>query len=231
MKIVPSGYEIMNPFAEVMTNKNYMTYLVKHIEKIGRTCYKSEDKITETSHERFVRGLINRGHTAMIEHASITVKFTCDRGISHEIVRHRVASFAQESTRYCNYSKGQFGGEISVIAPPFDNNDPQLSIESLEEYMAWEQACLEAEKQYFRLIELGVKPELARDVLPTSTKTEVVVTMNLREWRHFFELRALDRTGKAHPQIKELAIPLLREFGNYMPCVFGDLSENIIVKE
>lgn len=102
MQVVKASYEIMNPFSEYMTNGEYFTCLQKHIEKIGRVCYKSEDKITENSFEQFLRNLIDRGHEAMLEHSSISVKFTVDRGVSHELVRHRMASFAQESTRYCN---------------------------------------------------------------------------------------------------------------------------------
>jgi len=213
MKIVDASYEIMNPFSDYMTNEQYFECMQRHIEKVGRTCYKSEGMIKDNSYKSFVSGLIQRGHLAMVEHSSLTVKFTCDRGVSHEIVRHRIASYAQESTRYCNYTQGKFGGEITVIKP-------FMLVEGTDEYWAWYNACASAEVEYNRLIALGVKPEIARGVLPNSLKTEIIVTMNLREWRHFFELRALDKTGRAHPQIKEVAGKLLAELEDKMPVVF-----------
>ena len=160
----------------------------------------------------------------MLEHFSFSVKFIVDRGISHEIVRHRVASFAQESTRYCNY--GNNGGEITVIEPCYLKADgTQAYSGSLSErYSAWESACLEAEKSYLRMIADGSSPQEARAVLPTSLKTEVVMTANLREWRHFFSLRACGSTGKPHPQIVEVAVPLLKELKKIIPVVFDDLE-------
>jgi len=188
--------------------------LLKQIEKVGRTCYKSEDKITEDSAIKFVTGLITRGHEAMIEHNSISVRFICDRGVSHEIVRHRLASFGQESTRYCNYSNDKFSNQITVIEPYFtEKYSPQ--------YLLWECACRHAEVSYFQLLEEGWKPQEARSVLPTCLKTEIVVTMNLREWRHFFKLRT---PGTAHPQMRELTIPLLAEFKKLIPIIFDDIK-------
>ena len=166
---------------------------------------------------RIVKNLIANKHEAMLEHAYITVKFICDRGISHELVRHRIASFAQESTRYCNYSKDKFGKEITVIKPYFLN-------EYTEAYQFWKNSCLTAEENYFNLLELGLAPQEARLVLPNSLKTEVVVTMNIREWRHFFNLRASGKTGKPHPQMLELTIPLLNELKNRVPVVFDDIK-------
>jgi len=188
--------------------------ILKQIEKVGRTCYKSEDKITIISAAAFVKGLITRGHEAMIEHNSISVRFICDRGVSHELVRHRLASFGQESTRYCNYTNDKFGNEITVIEPFFtEKYSPQ--------YLLWECACRHAEVCYFQLLEEGWEPQEARSVLPTSLKTEIVVTMNLREWRHFFKLRT---PGTAHPQMRELTIPLLAEFKTLIPIVFDDIK-------
>lgn len=222
MQVIKAGYEIMNPFSEYMTNEQYFNCMAKHIERIGRTCYKSEDSISEESYKRFVTSLVDRGHEAMIEHCTITVKFIVDRGVSHEIVRHRIASFAQESTRYCNYSKEKFGKEITVIEPFYLMPDGEnVSTDNWSErYGAWVSACEEAERSYFRMLNDGATPQEARAVLPTSLKTEIIVTMNLREWRHFFKLRALDVTGKAHPQMKEVAVPLMYEFARYMPEVF-----------
>ena len=187
--------------------------ILKTIELTGRTCYKSEDKITEESAKQFVKMLIDRGHEAMIEHYNVTLKFICDRGVTHEIVRHRIASYAQESTRYCNYSKDKFGNKITVIKPCFwDEHSPQ--------YIAWYTVCAKAEDTYFNLLKLGASPQEARSVLPNSLKTEIVVTMNLREWRHFFKLR----TAKtAHPQMREVAIMALNILKEKIPVVFDDI--------
>jgi len=191
--------------------------ILKRIERIGRTCYKSEDRITENSAASFVKMLIDRGHEAMIEHVHISVRIICDRGVTHEIVRHRLASYAQESTRYCNYSKDKYGSEITVIEPNFWQDKPECK-------EIWEQAMKNAEEAYMKLISLGASPQEARSVLPNSLKTEIVVTMNLREWRHFFKLRT-DKS--AHPQIREIAVPLLKAFKEKIPVVFDDLVEGL----
>lgn len=212
MQIIKAGYEIMDPLngAEIL----------KKIEKVARVCYKSEDKIGEGTAERMVRALIKSNHTAMLEHFSFSVKFIVDRGVSHEIVRHRVASFAQESTRYCNY--GSKGGEITVIEPCYLSG---ADVENwTRKYIAWESACVEAEECYLLMLSDGSTPQEARAVLPTSLKTEVVMTANLREWRHFFSLRACGATGKPHPQMLEVAVPLLKELKERIPVVFDDLE-------
>ncbi len=208
MKIIKPTFEILTPI-----NKDEV---LKHLETVARTCYKSEDKITEQSAPKMVKALIRSQHLAMIEHFSVSVKMTVDRGVSHEIVRHRVASYAQESTRYCNYNQGKFGNEITVIEPMFfEKGTP--------EYIIWEESCLQAEKAYNELIQMGRSPQEARSVLPNSLKTEIVVTMNLREWIHFFNLRALGTTGAPHPQMKEIALMVLAEFSNQLPEIFGDM--------
>lgn len=192
--------------------------MLKRIEKAGRTCYKSEDRITDESARKFIKGIIKRGHESVIEHCSITVRVICDRGVSHEIVRHRLASYSQESTRYCNYSKDKFSNEITYIKPCFwdENNE-----ENAKKYEVWKNTMEFIEKKYMELLELGAKPEEARSVLPNSLKTEIVMTMNLREWRHFFKLR----TSKAsHPQMREIAIPLLEKFKELVPVVFDDIQ-------
>ena len=191
--------------------------LLQKLELIGRTCYKSEDKITEESAPKFVAALIKRGHEAMLEHASITVKFVTDRGISHEIVRHRIASFAQESTRYCNYAKEKFGGELTFIIPDFLEY-------GTEGFKVWKAAMKDAEKAYFAMLEAGHTAQEARDVLPTSIKTELIMTANLREWRNFFKLRAANSTGKAHPQMLEITQPLLDDLKELIPVVFDDIN-------
>lgn len=186
--------------------------ILKKIERAGRVCYKSEANITNDSAKKFVQNIIKSGHESVIEHEKITVRIICDRGVSHEIVRHRIASYSQESTRYCNYNADKFGNELTFIKPYFWNDD--------EKYEIWEATMFHSEKAYMRLIELGAKPQEARSVLPNSLKTEIVVTMNLREWRHFFKLRA---AKAAHPQMRQIAVPLLKEFQNIIPIVFDDL--------
>lgn len=189
--------------------------ILKKIEAIARNCYKSEDKITDESAPKMVASLIKRHHEAMLEHFSFSVKFVVDRGISHELVRHRIASFAQESQRYCNY--GKTNGEITFILPFF------LEYKS-EGWNIWQEQMRAAEKTYLKMLNSGLTPQEARTALPNSTKTEVVMTANLREWRHFFKLRAADATGAAYPQMKEVTIPLLEELKTLIPVVFDDIE-------
>lgn len=285
MKLIKPSFEIWNQPAG-------LEGVYKQIEKVGRTCYKSEDKITEDSAKGFVERMIKSGHGAMLEHGTVymfipigcdkhdyhvaqkyhnnkyskviirnehflldkngyyittnlrvlvenewmddlkyicdltefherrvCVRFICDRGVSHEFVRHRVMSFAQESTRYCNYSKDKFGNEVTFIKPCFlddsklalygpyhtvirDKSPESIFIASLNN----------AEKDYIDLIDLGWKPQEARAVLPNALKTELVVTGFASDWNHFFDLRARGTTGTPHPQAKELAEPLMKEF-------------------
>jgi len=180
------------------------------IERAGRVSYKSEDKITDESSAAFIRMLVANGHHSVLEHASMSVLITTDRGITHEIVRHRIASYTQESTRYVNY--GTRGGEINVVRPTFNTTTA---------YDIWETAMLAAESAYLSLIELGEKPQDARSVLPTCTKTEIVCTFNLREWRHFLTLRM---SAKAHPQIQWVAQRCLAILMEIAPDVFRDLE-------
>lgn len=213
MKIIKAGYEILD---ELNGEE-----ILKKIEKVARVCYKSEDKIAESSAEKIVRALIKSKHLAMLEHFSFSVKFIVDRGISHEIVRHRVASFAQESTRYCNY--GNKSGEITVIEPYYWDYVPNDMVRnSLHD--GWMEAVAKAEDKYLELLSYGASPQEARAVLPNSLKTEVVMTANLREWRHFFSLRACGETGKPHPQMLEVAVPLLKDLKGMIPVVFDDLE-------
>lgn len=209
--------KIINPSIEILTPIDDSSEILKHIELCGRVCYKSEDKISEGSAETFIANIIKRGHEAVLEHFNITVKFICDRGVSHEIVRHRLASYCQESTRYCNYSKDGFGNEITVIAPCFFECDP-YDPESL--WSRWEEACAIAEKAYFDLLAHGCTPQEARAVLPNSLKTEVVMTANIREWRHFLKLRTSEA---AHPQMREVATMLLIALQDLVPVLFDDI--------
>lgn len=208
MRVINAGYEIISDLngAEIL----------KHIERCARVCYKSEDRITDGSAEKMVAALIRSGHEAMLEHYSFTVKFICDRGVSHELVRHRIASFAQESSRYCCYAKDKFGKELTFINPCFWEPDS-------DNYARWFHEMDEAEKTYLAMIESGATPEQARDILPTSIKTEIVMTANLREWRHFFKLRAEGVTGRPHPQMLEITIPFLKELKQKIPVVFDDI--------
>lgn len=212
MRIVDASYTILTPISDGGIKE------LQHIERIGRMCYKSEDKITEDgeSAKKFVKRLVTQRHDAMLEHSTLSVTFVVDRGVSHEMVRHRIMSFAQESTRYCNYTGNKFGNEITVVRPCF-------FVPNTIDWDTWEAACRSAEHNYFRLIELGCSAEQARTVLPNSLKTEITMTGNYREWRHFFYLRACDGTGPAHPQIREVAVPLLKEVAAKIPVVFDDL--------
>ena len=209
MKIIKPYYTILSNISEGGIKE------LQFIEQAARTCYKSEDKITQDgeSAKALIKQLIKSGHEAMLEHSSLSVRFVVDRGVSHEIVRHRLFSYAQESTRYCNYSKGKFGSELTFIEPCFWDEDSNF-------YLMWKLCCMEAEKDYIRFIEDGATPQEARAVLPNSVKTELIVTGNYREWRHFFKLR----TDKAtHPQMREVAIPLLKELRRRIPIVFDDI--------
>lgn len=206
MKVINAGYEFITPIDGDV--------ILKRIEQAGRTCYKSEDNITDESAIKFAQNIIKRGHEAVLEHCSFTVKFIVDRGVSHEIVRHRVASYCQESTRYCNYSKDKFGNEITVIKPCFWK-------ESSDQFIEWKSAMKIAENHYFDLLTQGATPQEARTVLPNSLKTEVVMTANIREWRHFLKLRT---SSAAHPQIREVAIPLLIELKKMIPVLFDDIE-------
>lgn len=205
MKIINADVEFITPIDGAA--------ILKRLEQCGRVCYKSEAKITDTSAPAFVAGIIKRGHEAVLEHCSFTVKFICDRGVSHEIVRHRVASYCQESTRYCNYSKEGFGSEITVIKPCFLH--PYT-----DGFNLWEEGCLFAEQTYFNLLECGCSPQEARSVLPNSLKTEVVMTANIREWRHFLKLRC---SPAAHPQMREVALILLDKVHWLIPVCFDDI--------
>ena len=202
MRVIKPGFEIITPIDREA--------VYRHIELCGRVCYKSEGNIDEGSAERLIRSMLARRHESPIEHFSISVRVITDRGVSHEWVRHRVASYSQESTRYCNYAKDKFGGEITFIKPA------KLT-EGTPEYEAWARAMENAEKSYFELLYMGVAPETARSVLPNSLKTEFICTMNLREWRHFFKLRT---APAAHPDMRAVACPLYEKVRELLPVFF-----------
>ena len=191
--------------------------IMKHIERAGRVCYKSESNISDTSAEKFIANIIKSGHESVIEHVSITFKIICDRGISHEIVRHRISSFSQESSRYCDYSGGKFGGELTFIKPCFWNEDD-------ENYLLWRETMATLEKNYLEMRKNGARPEQARSILPNSLKTEIFMTANLREWRHFLKLRTAKR---AHPQMREIAIQIYKILNENLPVIFSDINPEI----
>ena len=205
MKVIEPSATILNKFDGVE--------VLKYIEALGRTCYKSEDKITDESYKQFISNVMKRNHGSVLEQFDITMRWICDRGVSHELVRHRLCSFLQESTRYCNYSKGKFGKEITFIKPCVYEEGTPL-------YQLWYNACKDAEKAYLEILNFGGTPEQARDILPISTKTEIVVKANLREWRHIFSLRC---DFAAHPQMREIASKSLIEAHEALPIVFDDL--------
>ena len=218
MKIIEQSHEILHIDG------------IDRIERAARTCYRSEDKIGCTvkdecyeqrpcaschlhSSHRMVRQLIKRGHHAMLEHGSATVKFITNRGVTHELVRHRMASFGQESTRFVSYG----GKGIEFIRPVWCDKD------SRQAFGEWQVQMQIAEDSYNHLLELGWRPEQAREVLPNALKTEVVVTANYREWMWIFQLRAIGTTGRPHPQMQALMLPLLEEMSSKVPAVFDDL--------
>mgnify|MGYP002626932335 CR=1 FL=1 len=210
---------ILKPAITIEDGPDYEE-LLRKIERIGRTCYKSEDKIGIGSAEKFVGRLIASGHESIIEHGSITVRVICDRGVSHEIVRHRIASYSQESTRYCNYTADKFGNELSVIDIATGFKYDLSDRKDVKKYRIWTQAMLAAERYYMEMIQADAKPEEARSILPNSVKTEIVMTMNLREWRHFFRTRT---SSRAHPQIVEVSKIILKAFAERYPAFFGDM--------
>jgi len=189
---------------------------LERIERAGRTCYKSEDRITPDSAKKFVKMILSRGHETVLEHVSATVRFITNRGVTHELVRHRLASFSQESTRYVRYSD-----EILFIKPVWWD-DESYSEASKE---IWLDHMQNAEADYLKLLETGDKPEQAREVLPHALKTEIVMTADLREWRHVFKLRC---AHDAHPQIRTLMRSCLAGFVETVPIIFDDLAEEFL---
>lgn len=206
MKIIEPSVELVDDFDAAA--------IMQKLERAGRVCYKSEGNIKPDSADKFIRGIIKRGHESVIEHATVSFKIVCDRGVTHELVRHRLASYSQESTRYCDYSGGKFGGELTFIKPCFWSADD-------ENFKLWAQTMALIEKNYLAMRSNGVKPEEARSILPNSLKTEIFVTMNLREWRHFLRLRT---AAAAHPQMRQVALMIHEILAAKLPAVFGDIN-------
>jgi len=204
MKLIEQSHEIISMDKDILIN----------VEKVGRTCYKSKDKISSDTSIPFVKRLIKNNHHAILEFCDITVKFITNRGVTHELVRHRLCSFAQESTRYVKYN------DVEFILPIWFYPIDCLS----RTYFIWTESMKHAEKNYLRLITEGWIPQQAREVLPNSLKTEIVVKANLREWRHILELRC---SKKAHPQMRALMLPLLSELKTKIPVIFEDIHHEL----
>ena len=209
MKVIKASYEILTDLSDPIK-------ILKDIERAGRVCYKSENNITDDSCITFCKNIINRGHEAVIEHSQLSVRFTVDRAIANELVRHRLASYCQESSRYCNYSKDKFYNEIKVIEPE------ELLPRNSTDYNIWWVACKNAEEAYMTMISNGVKPEIARSVLPLSTATEIIMTANIREWRNVLKLRS-SHNMRAHPQMRLICDRLLSELKSKIPVLFDDI--------
>jgi thymidylate synthase (FAD) len=209
MRVIKPSFTLKFP-----RTKEVMNDMLLLVEEAARLCYKTEGKVGDVPNAKFIRDKVDRGHLSVVEHSLISVKVVCDRGVSHELVRHRIASYSQESTRYCNYSNDQFGNEITVIKPIFFETGTKV-------YKIWHNACSEIEKAYFELLSLGCTAQEARDILPNSLKTEIMISMNFREWRHFFK----ERTSQAaHPQMREISIPMLKQFKQIAPVMFNDIK-------
>ena len=209
MKVIQASYEILTDLSDSIK-------ILKDIERAGRVCYKSENNITDDSCITFCKNIINRGHEAVIEHSQLSVRFTVDRAIANELVRHRLASYCQESSRYCNYSKDKFYNEIKVIEPE------ELLPRNSTDYNIWWVSCKNTEEAYMTMISNGVKPEIARSVLPLSTATEIIMTANIREWRNVLKLRS-SHNMRAHPQMRSICDRLLEELKSKIPVLFDDI--------
>lgn len=210
MKVVNQSYQILTTLDD-----RTIPIILRGIEEAGRTAYKSiqTDDLTRT--KLFIQQLIESAHESVLEHGYMTVKFITDRGVTHELVRHRLASYTQESTRFCNYSKGKFGNQVTFVAPTFVTDRPNEKV-----FQTWKKSCEDAEKRYFELLDSGCLPQDARSVLPTCVKAEIVVTANWREWRHILKLRT---ASDAHPQMRALMTPLLEELKENLGCLFDDI--------
>lgn len=204
MKVIQASYELLSPI-----NREGV---MKTLELAGRNCYKSEKRIDDNSAGRFLKMMIAHGTESVLEHEKVTVRFICDRGVTHELVRHRIASYSQESTRYCNYGKT---GELTFIKPLWVTDEKDSN------YQLWLASMQHAEDTYLAMLQNGWSPQQARSVLPNSLKTDIIMTANIREWRTIFKLRC---GPKAHPQIREIMIPLYEHFKSVLPELFEDIK-------
>ena len=204
--------KIVKPVVEI--EKVDYTKIMKNLERACRTCYRSENNITEESYKTLLKNCINRGHESILEHEKITIRMICDVGVYKDLTRHRIASFSIESTRYCNYGKDKFENEIKFIEP--------VNIDEISEiYEEWKTACSEIEKHYLKMASLGATPDQMRMILPHSTAAQVTMTANIREWKHILALRA---NAHAHPAVEQVMIPLLIHFKEKMPEIFDNIE-------
>ena len=199
--------QIINQSWEIIQKPDYPLQI---IEKAGRTCYKSENKITEGSAEKFVKMILKSGHDSVVEHVLISVRFITNRGVTHELVRHRLCAFSQESTRYVKYDNN-----MEFIKPVWWDKWTK------EQQDLWTKQMISAEEGYLKLLQTGARAEEAREILPNSLKTEIVTSANVREWRHIFKLRCV---MAAHPQMRQLMISCLKGFQKEFPILFDDLK-------
>ena len=204
--------KIVKPVVEI--EKVDYNKIMKNLERACRTCYRSENNITEESYKTLLKNCINRGHESILEHEKITIRMICDVGVYKDLTRHRIASFSIESTRYCNYGKDKFENEIKFIEPV--NID-----ENTEIYEEWKTACSEIEKHYLKMASLGATPDQMRMILPHSTAAQVTMTANIREWKHILALRA---NAHAHPAVEQVMIPILIHFKEKMPEIFDNIE-------
>lgn len=211
MQLISPSVNLIAP-----TSENYFLML-DTIEKAYRVCYNSQLSATREDCENFIKRMVATGHESPLEHVNITVEIVTDRAVSHELVRHRIASYSQQSQRYCNYSKEKFGSEISFVKPYW------LDAADEDTYYAYINFLTTAEKQYLRFVRSGMSAQDARGVLPNATATALVMTMNIRSWRNFFKLRAIGTTGKPHPDMQRLATKILSLLDENFPCFFEDL--------
>ena len=204
--------KIIEPVVEI--EKVDYNKMMKNLERACRTCYRSEDKITEESYKTLLKNCINRGHESILEHEKITIRMTCDIGVYKDLTRHRHASFSIESTRYCNYGKDKFDNQIKFIEPVNIEKNTKL-------YEEWQKTCEEIEKHYIKMVNLGATPDQMRMILPHSTAAEVTMTANIREWKHILSLRC---TKHAHPAVEQVMIPLLLHLKKNMPEIFESIE-------
>lgn len=205
--------KIINQYALVFLNEDRANHILWTIDQAARTSYRSGTSEDKGVRDEFIKSLIEKGHESVLEHGIISAQICTTRGVSHELVRHRLASFTQESTRYCDYSKTKFGNELIFICPVGIKEDT-------DEYNLWLSSCQMAEDTYMMLLKKGLRPEIARDVLPSCLATNIYMTANLREWRHILSLRT---APDAHPQMRGLMKGILYTMHGFMPCIFDDI--------
>ena len=204
--------KVIKPYIEV--EKIDGIDIMKKIEKACRTCYRSEGNITEDSYKKLLTNCITRGHESVLEHEKVTVRMCTDIGVYKDLTRHRIASFSIESTRYCNYGKDKFENEIKFIKPCNIEENTEL-------YSEWIDACKTIEEKYLNMAKIGATPDQMRMILPHSTAAELVMTANIREWKHILTLRT---TNHVHPSVRQVMIPLLLHFKREMPEIFGEIE-------